>query len=101
MYQHFVCFKFKENTPTEAIQQHLETFAALEDAIPQIVSYAGGTTFPDGEGADKFDTAHNLIFRTKEDLNIYIPHPAHQVFIESNKTHWEDVLVVDSEITSG
>ena len=101
MYQHFVCFKFKENTPAEAVQGHLDMFAALKDAIPQIVTYAGGVTFSGGEGAEKFDTAHNVTYQTKEDIDIYFHHPAHQEFIEVNKAHWEDVLVVDSEITSG
>ena len=101
MYQHFVCFKFKENTSSDVIQQHLDMFSALKDAIPQIVSYAGGETFIGGEGVEKFDTAHNVTFRTKDDIDIYIHHPAHQAFIEANKAHWEDVLVVDSKITSG
>jgi len=101
MYQHFVCFKFIENTPPEAVQQHMDMFAALKGAIPQIISYAGGLTFLGGEGADKYDSAHNVIFQTKEDIDIYIHHPAHQAFIEANKDHWDDVLVVDSEITSG
>ena len=101
MYQHFVCFKFKEPLPSEAVQQHMELFAALKDAIPQIVSYAGGLTFLDGDGADKYDSAHNVTFRTREDIDLYIHHAAHQEFIEANKAHWDDVLVVDSEITSG
>jgi hypothetical protein len=99
MYQHFVCFKFIENTSDQAVQQHLEMFAALKDAIPQIVTYAGGLTFPGGEGADQYDTAHNVVFQAKADLDIYFHHPAHLAFIEANKAHWEVVLVVDSQIT--
>jgi len=101
MYQHFVCFKFKENTPSTIIQRHLDMFAALKDAVPKIVTYAGGVTFSGGESADKFDTAHNVTFQTKEDIDIYFHHPAHQAFIEANKADWEEVLVIDSEITSG
>ena len=100
MYQRFVCFKFKDNTPADAIQQHLEMFAALKEAIPQILNYAGGRSFLDGEGSEKYDTAHYATYRTKSDIDIYFHHPAHQEFIEANKSNWVDVLVVDSEIIS-
>lgn len=100
MYQHIVFFKFRENSPSDAIQHHMDMFAALKDAIPQIVSYAGGVTFPGGEGQSKFDTAHYLTYQTKEDIDIYIDHAAHQEFVEANKAHWKDVLVIDAEITS-
>lgn len=91
-------FKFKENTPADAIQRHLAMFAVLKDAIPQIVSYAGGKTYTGNEGADRYDTAHFVTYMTEEDIGIYFYHAAHQKFIEANKAHWEDVLVVDSEI---
>jgi hypothetical protein len=98
MYQRFVCFKFVENTPSGAIQRHLGMFAALKDTIPQIVSYAGGKTFTGGEGADRYDTAHYVTYKTEEDIDIYFHHPAHQEFMEANRVHWADVLVVDSEV---
>lgn len=100
MYQRFVCFKFKENTPPEAVQQHLDMFAALKDAIPQIMSYAGGKSFAGGKGTTIFDSAHYLTYATKEDIDIYFHHEAHQEFIQANKAYWEDVLVLDSEINS-
>ena len=100
MYQRLVCFKFKENTPPDAVAQHLDMFAALQDAIPQIVDYAGGLTFAGGEGDGKFDTAHHVTYKTKEDIDIYFHHAAHQAFIEANKAQWENVLVVDSELRS-
>jgi hypothetical protein len=99
MFQRFVCFKFKPDTPPQAIQQHLDMFAALKDAIPQIVGYAGGRTFEDGQGQEKFDTAHYLTYQAREDIDIYFHHVAHQAFIEANKAHWENVLVLDTKIT--
>ena len=96
MMQHFVCFKFKDGTSPEAVQQHLDMFTELKDKIPQIVDYAGGPVVPGA--AQKFDTAHNVVFASLDDLNIYLPHEAHQQFIEANKAIWDEVLVVDSEI---
>jgi hypothetical protein len=98
MYQRFVCFKFKEDTIPDAVKRHLDMFAALKNVIPQIVDYAAGMTFAGGEGDGKFDTAHYVTFQSKEDLDLYFHHPAHQEFIGVNQDHWEDVLVVDSEI---
>ena len=98
MIQRFVCFKFKENTPAELIEQHMEMFLALKTAIPQIVSYQGGLTYTGGEGKEKFDSAHYVTYNTKEDVDIYYHHEAHQQFIEKNKMNWADVLVIDSEI---
>ncbi|MFN2234006.1 MAG: Dabb family protein [Anaerolineales bacterium] len=98
MYQRFVCFKFKEDSPPDAVIQHMDMFAALKNTIPQIVSYAAGKTFAGGEGDEKFDTAHYVTFQSKDDIDRYFHHPAHQEFIVANRDHWEDVLVVDSEI---
>jgi hypothetical protein len=98
MYQRFVCFKFKESTPHDAVKRHMDMFAALKNAIPQIVNYVGGKTFVGGEGDGKFDTAHYVTFKSKDDLDLYFHHPAHQEFIVVNQDYWEDVLVVDSEI---
>ena len=98
MYQRFVCFKFKEGTPDGAIQKHLAMFAGLKESIPQIVSYAGGEVVKGGEGGDKYDSAHYVTYATKEDIDVYFHHETHQAFIEANEEHWENVLVVDSEL---
>ena len=100
MYQRFVCFKFKENTPSELIKRHLDMFAALKDSIPQIMSYSGGRTFDGGEGKDEFDTAHYVTYKTRADIDIYFHHEAHQEFIAANEANWDKVLVVDSALSS-
>lgn len=98
MYQRFVCFKFKANTPAEVIAEHLAMFAGLKDSIPQITRYTGGRVVKDGEGWGKFDTAHYVTYAAKADIDVYFHHEAHQAFIEANKEYWENVLVVDSEV---
>jgi hypothetical protein len=96
MIQHFVFFKFKKDTPQEAIDQHLSMFAALVNQIPQIAGYTAGLTVK-GEQPQRFDTTHHVIFQTMSDLALYQPHPAHQAFIAANKAYWEEVWVIDSE----
>ena len=63
-------------------------FAALRAAIPEILDYAGGETLVGLEGDDKFDTAHYVTYKTREDIDIYFHHPAHQEFFGSNRDHW-------------
>jgi hypothetical protein len=98
MNQRFVCFKFKANVPEPAIENHLRMFAALQEAIPEITNYAAGRAFQGGEGESNFDTAHYVSLQTKEDVNPYFHHSAHQACIEVNKDHWQAVCVFDTEI---
>jgi hypothetical protein len=96
--QRIVCFKFKPGVSAEAIAQHMTDFAGMEDAIPQIRQYRGGETRPgDNNRPPDFDAMHYMTFNSMEDIDLYIPHPAHQRFIERNKEIWENVLVLNSE----
>ena len=96
--QRIVCFKFKEGVSAEAIQQHMQDFAAMKDAIPQIQEYRGGLTKPgDNQRAPDFDAMHYITYACLEDIDLYIPHPAHQFFINRNREIWEQVLVLNAE----
>jgi hypothetical protein len=97
--QRIVCFKFKEGTSEEAICRHMEDFAAMKGAISQIKEYRGGRTKPgDNNRVPDFDTMHYLVYDCMEDIDIYIPHEAHQNFIARNREIWENVLVLNSVI---
>ena len=101
MYQRIVCFKFKDNTPQDLIQQHMNMFADLQHSIAQIVSYAGGLVMQTEETPPQYDSAHTVTYHTAEDIDGYFHHEAHQAFIRANQAIWDQVLVLDSEITSG
>ncbi|MBE0696649.1 MAG: Dabb family protein [Anaerolineaceae bacterium] len=97
--QRIVCFKFKPGVSNEAVQQHMQDFAAMKSAIPQILDYRGGRTLPgDNNQAPDFDVMHYLVYASMEDIDLYIPHEAHQRFIARNHASWEKVLVLNSEI---
>lgn len=97
--QRIVAFKFKEGTSEEAIEQHMNHFAALKDSIPQIQSYRAGQTFPaDYEGTGDYDVLHYSTFESEEAIEEYFNHPAHQRFIEANKDIWENVIVLNSQV---
>lgn len=97
--QRIVCFKFKEGVSAEAILQHMTDFAAMKDAIPQIRDYRGGRTVPgDNNQTPEYDSMHYLVYDSVMDIEIYIPHEAHQRFIARNKDIWSKVLVLNSEV---
>lgn len=97
--QRIVAFKFKEEASQEAIQQHMNQFAALKDSIPQIQSYRAGQTFPaDYEGTGDYDVLHYSTFESEEAIKTYFNHPAHQRFIEANKDIWANVMVLNSHV---
>lgn len=98
--QRIVCFKFKEGTSEAAIQQHLADFAGMKDFISQIKEYRGGLTRPgDDNRPPDYDVMHYLTFNSMEDIELYRPHEAHLRFIERNRNTWENVLVLNSEIS--
>jgi hypothetical protein len=97
--QRIVCFTFKPETDAAAIQQHMADFAGMKERIPQIQEYHGGLTKPgDFNRPPDYDVMHYLIFASMEDIEVYIPHEAHQRFIERNKAAWDKVLVLNAEI---
>ena len=98
MIRHSVYFRFTSDATAEERVRHMDDFASLESLIPAIAGYEAGDVFagPDAKGdAPAFHVAHQVLFESREDLEAYIPHPAHREFIERNRTSWEDVLVVD------
>jgi hypothetical protein len=98
-YQRIVCFKFKPEASHPAIQYHLDTFKALRQHIPQILSYQGGlATAGDYNQPPDYDTLHYLTFAGEADIEVYYHHPAHQRFIEENKNIWAGVFVLTAAI---
>src|SRR3954462_378486 len=97
--QRIVCFRFKAGTTAEAIEQHMQGFAHLKDTIPYILSYRAGFTVK-GDLTEKpeYDVMHYCTYRNEEEIRLYSVHPAHQRFIQQNKSIWEKVLVINSGV---
>jgi hypothetical protein len=66
--------------------------------IETIVDYHLGV--PAGTSRDVIDASYSysllVIFKNKEDQDIYQPHPKHQKFIADCQDLWEKVVVYDS-----
>ena len=95
VYRHVVVFKFKETTPDAQINQIVEDFGKLKDAIPEIIAYEHGKNVSP-EGLDKgFTHVFLVTFKDKAGLDVYLPHPAHKAFVETLLPLLEEPFVVD------
>ncbi|GAB5554433.1 MAG: hypothetical protein Sapg2KO_40240 [Saprospiraceae bacterium] len=93
--RHVVMFKFKTESTPEDIQKVEEAFAALPTQIPEIKDFEWGlNNSPEGLNKD-FTHCFLVTFETEEARTVYLPHPAHQAFVEVLSPHLEDVMVMD------
>ncbi|MGA0555125.1 Dabb family protein [Larkinella sp. VNQ87] len=97
--QQIVCFKFKEGTKNEAIEQHMREFAALKHEIPQIISYTSGRTLQGvGGNSAEYDVMHYLTFQTEADIETFNRNEKQREFVKNNQGSWEKVFIINSEI---
>ena len=93
--RHLVCFKFSSKATPEKIAMVEKAFAELPGKIPAIKAFEWGTNISK-EGKDKgFTHCFQLTFASQEDLDAYIPHPAHKEFVAKLDGLIEDVFVFD------
>lgn len=93
--RHIVLFKFTDSSTPEEIRRIEEAFAALPSQIDEIKDFEWGTN-NSPEGLDKgFTHSFVVTFDSEEGRDIYLPHPAHQEFVDLVGPHVDDVLVVD------
>ena len=87
-------------TPVEAraeddVKSVVNAFAALKEKIEFIKGFEWGTNVSP-EGLDQgFTHCFFVTFDSKEDLEKYLPHPAHKEFGALLRPHLDKVLVVD------
>lgn len=96
--QQIVCIKFKKGVESQAVEQHMNGFAALKHEIPQIVSYTSGKTIEPNKAVADYDVVHYLTFQTEADMSSFRESPAYQQFIAKNSGVWEKTLTVNADI---
>lgn len=93
--RHVVMFQFKESSSKEDVQKVVDAFRKLPSKIPTIADFEYGTdNSPEGL-ADGFTHCFLVTFKSEEDRAAYLPHEAHQAFVEVLKPHLEKVMVID------
>jgi hypothetical protein len=94
-YRHLVLFRFKADAPAAEIQKVEKAFAALKGKIDLIQDYEWGTNVSPEGLADGFTHCFFLTFKSKADLEKYLPHPEHKNFGATLKGVIDKVMVVD------
>lgn len=96
--QQIVCIKFKKGVESEAVERHMNGFAALKHEIPQVVNYTSGKTIlPDGAVSD-YDVVHYLTFQSEADIKAFERSATYKQFVADNKGIWEKNLTVNADI---
>lgn len=93
--RHAVLFSFQEDSYPDGVKAVEDAFRALPGKIPEIHSFEWGTN-NSPEGLDQgFTHLFFVTFTSEADREVYLPHPAHQAFVEVLEPHLDKVLVLD------
>ena len=93
--RHAVFFSFKDEATQADIDRVQQAFSALPQQIEEIRDYEWGTNNSPENLNKGFTHAFFVTFVSEADREVYLPHPAHQAFVEVLQPHLEDVFVVD------
>lgn len=74
--EHIVWLKFKPGVTSERIAEHLANLQSLTDRVPGIAGFRIGENFTDR--ADGYTHGFIVTFRSRKELEAYLPHPEHQ-----------------------
>ena len=94
-YRHVVLFNFKVDAPAAEVVKVEKAFAALKGKIDLIEDYEWGKNVSPEGLDDGFTHCFFVTFKSKADLEKYLPHKEHQAFVAKLKGLIEKVVVVD------
>lgn len=95
MIRHVVLLKFTDEATADRRAALSAAFAGLASLISEVRSLEWGLN-ASPEGLDKgFTHCFLATFDCAADRDAYLPHPAHQAFVDTLKPWLADVLVVD------
>ncbi len=93
--RHVVLFSFKQGATLTQIQEIERAFADLPGQIEAVHDFEWGTDVSVEQLSQGFTHCFLVTFLTEAGRDAYLPHPAHQAFVEKLKPHLEKALVID------
>jgi hypothetical protein len=93
--RHVVLFSFTPETTPDQVRAIEEAFASLPAQIPEIIAFEWGVDVSVENAARGYTHCFLVTFRNEAGRAIYLPHPAHQRFVELVGPHLAQVLVLD------
>lgn len=96
MFEHLVCFRFKETLAAQMEQELIETLLSFKGKIPGIVEISAGVNeTEETNNVQGYTLGLRVTFQDRESLQQYGPHPVHQEFVKSISGILENVIVID------
>ncbi len=93
--RHVVLFSFKEGSTVAQVKSVTDAFEQLPPKIAQIKAFEWGTNNSPENLNQGFTHCFFVSFVSEKDRDSYLPHPAHQAFVEVLKPVLDKVLVID------
>ena len=93
--RHVVLFKFKDEATTEQVRAIENAFAALPSKVDLVRDFEWGTDVSVENLQDGFTHCFVVTFKSVEDRDRYLPHPAHEEFVGMLRPVLDKALVVD------
>jgi hypothetical protein len=93
--RHVVLFKFKDTSTAEDIKKVEDAFRALPSQLPIIKSFEWGKNNSPENLNQGLTHCFLVTFASEKDRDAYLPHPAHNAFVEILKPHLDKVTVID------
>ena len=89
----------QQPTAPANVKEIENAFRALPGTIPEIAAFEWGTNNSPEGLAQGFTHCFFVSFRDAKGREAYLPHPAHQAFVDVLKPHLDKVLVIDYDAT--
>lgn len=93
--RHVVLLEFKTDTTPEQVRKIETAFCRLPSATGVICDFEWGTNVSPENLDQGYTHCFFLSFKTEQDRDAYLPHPAHKEFGQLLGPHLEKVLVLD------
>ncbi len=93
--RHVVLFKFKDGTAPQQVKAIEDRFRGLPERIPSVIDFEWGTDVSAENKADGFTHCFLVTFADAAGRSAYLPHAAHQQFVELLLPSLDKVLVID------
>jgi len=95
MLRHVVLFKFKDDATPDQVKMVENAFRKLPSEIKEIKNFEWGTNNSPENLNQGLTHCFFLSFRSEEDRNAYLPHPAHKAFGAILTPYLDKVVGVD------
>lgn len=95
MVRHVILLNFKDSTTPAQQEEMLKAFAALQDKIDTIIGFEGGTSVSPENMEQGYTHCFIISFEDEEGRDVYLPHPAHQKFVDTYLPILDQVVVFD------